>query len=76
MKKERVSEKQKKNSRVFDIVVWSSWLVLMWGFLALLAFVDSPKTSPGIHEVIILAYFLGFSFFFGLLYFMALKRGI
>ncbi|MFZ4451698.1 hypothetical protein [Salibacterium aidingense] len=65
-----------EKSYIFDIVVWCSWLVLMWGFLGILALIDSPKDSPGIHEAIILAYFLGFSFFFGLLFFMALKRGV
>ncbi|AST91017.1 MULTISPECIES: hypothetical protein [Sutcliffiella] len=66
----------KKSSHIFDIVVWIGWGVLVWGFLASLAFIASPKDSAGIHEVIILAYFLGFTFFFGLLYYMALKRGI
>ena len=70
------TKQSKKSSHIFDIVVWGGWVVLVWGFLALLAFIASPKNSAGIHEVIILAYFLGFTFFFGLLYYMALKRGI
>ncbi|WP_408010186.1 hypothetical protein ACJROX_07810 [Pseudalkalibacillus sp. A8] len=77
MTQNNFSEKtKKKSSKIFDIIVWISWLILMWGFLGLLAITSSPKDSPGLHEAIILAYFLGFGFFFGLLYYITLKRGI
>ncbi|MCL7749603.1 hypothetical protein [Halalkalibacter alkaliphilus] len=67
---------KEKKSYIFDIVVWVSWLFLMWGFLAVLGFTDSPKNAPGLHEVIILGYFLGFVGFFALLYYLALKKGV
>lgn len=69
-------EVKSKKSYFFDISLWITWLILMWGFLGLLAITSSPKDSPGIHEAIILAYFLGFGYFFGFFYYAMLKRGI
>lgn len=66
----------KKNSYLLDLWLWGCWVVLMWGFLAILTVTDSPKDSPGIHEVIILAYFLGFSGFSAFLYYLILRKGV
>jgi len=62
-------------TNITDIVTWSLWLVLMWGFLIILMIVDSPTNSPGIHELIITAYFFGFSIVFAVVYLLILKRG-
>lgn len=82
------SEKEKKNSDIntdenqpggkltykIDYVMWILWAILMWGFLITLSVVNSPSDKPGIHEIIITAYFLGFPVVFGLMYILYLKR--
>ena len=60
---------------IIDIVVWILWAILVWGFLGALAYFQSPKDTPGLHEIIILAYFLGFSSVFALIYIIAIKKG-
>jgi ABC-type long-subunit fatty acid transport system fused permease/ATPase subunit len=69
------NERGRSRSYVLDVVVWALWAVLVWGFLGLLAVLDSPTGTPGLHEVIILAYFLGFSAVFALIYLIAAKKG-
>ncbi|HLQ97563.1 MAG TPA: hypothetical protein VK135_02615 [Candidatus Dormibacteraeota bacterium] len=71
------AEKEGRNNvtNITDIVIWSLWLVMMWGFLIILMVVDSPTNSPGIHELIITAYFFGFSIVFAVVYLLILKRG-
>lgn len=67
--------KKKKTTHAIDIVLWSLWAVLMWGFLFLISVISSPSNKPGIHELIITGYFLGFSVVFAVIYIMVLKRG-
>ncbi|MES1926697.1 hypothetical protein [Salinisphaera sp. T31B1] len=64
-----------RTSRLLDIVLWSLWLVIMWGFLITLAMTDSPHDVPGMHELIITGYFFGFAAIFALIYLIVLKRG-
>lgn len=68
-------KKVKTTTHAVDIVVWSLWAVIMWGFLLALTVIDSPSDSPGIHEFIIISYFLGFSVVFALVYILIIKRG-
>lgn len=70
---EKEGEK-KELSYTIDYVMWILWAILMWGFLITLAVVHSPSNKPGIHEIIITAYFLGFPVVFGLMYILYLKR--
>jgi len=71
---EENKNKKKETSHVMDIVMWSIWLVLMWGFLIALSVIKSPSDSPGVHEIIITGYFLGFPIIFALMYIIYLKR--
>lgn len=67
--------REKSTSYAIDIFLWSLWIVLMWGFLLTISIVASPSDHPGIHELIITGYFLGFSVVFAIIYLMVLKRG-
>lgn len=59
-----------------DIIVWCLWAILMWGFLGLLAYTNSPRNEAGLHEVIVITYFFGFSIIMAILYIFALKKGV
>lgn len=65
-----------KRTYKIDIVIWIVSQILMWGFIAFLHYVDSPKDSPGIHEVVSYAYFLGITFLYTWLLWITLKRGV
>ncbi|MED4206641.1 hypothetical protein [Neobacillus mesonae] len=68
-------KKERKATYAVDIVLWVLWGILMWGFLITISIVSSPANRPGIHELIITGYFLGFSVVFAIIYLMVLKRG-
>lgn len=74
-KKEEKGHKSYKTTYMVDIVLWTLWGLLMWGFLFTLSVIDSPSNSPGIHEIIITSYFLGFVFIFAIIYIIVVKRG-
>ena len=75
---ENTSPKENKKKGYFklDIILFVLWLVLMWGFLALISFVPSPKDAPGIHEIATYIYFFGVSFILLFIYVYAIKKKI
>lgn len=64
-----------KRSMTLDIVVWSFMIVCMFGFLGVLAYTNSPRGNIGLHELIVLTYFLGFSVVYATIYLISLKGG-
>jgi hypothetical protein len=67
---------KKRKSYHFDILALVLWLVIMWGFLLVMTFTDSPKNSAGIHELLAYTYFFGFTFVYAIFYILALKKGV
>lgn len=71
-------DSKEKKTGVFklDIIIYVLWLIIMWGFLAILTFVPSPKDNPGPHELIALIYFFGISFIFLFIYLYIVKKKV
>lgn len=63
-----------KGNVTLDIAVWSFMIVCMFGFLGVLAYTNSPRDNIGLHELIALTYFLGFSVVYAAIYLISLKK--
>ncbi|MDX9821151.1 MAG: hypothetical protein RBT20_04405 [Syntrophales bacterium] len=65
----------RKSEKRLDVAVWCFLVICLGGFLGSLAYIPSPKNSPGIHELIVLGYFFGFVIVYALIYKFFLGKG-